>query len=368
MSVKDIKDCTGCGLCGVICPKKCIDIKLNDDGFFDSAVDVTSCNDCGLCESVCPMIKTELNAPKNYYAVWSKNDEVLQTTTSGGAAYELSKAALKKGYKVCGVRLSKDFSKAEHYICDNIDDLEASKGSKYIQSYTVDAFNGLFDGGKYLVIGTPCQISAVANAAKLKNKRDNLILIDFFCHGVPSYHIWHQTKKFLINKHKSINQIKFRDKKFGWGKYVLSLKNNDNTFYYNNADKKIYFYNFFLGNLCLNNVCYDCNYKYLNSCADIRLGDLWSDKYKEYKKGVSAVITFSDKGEELLNEIKENCDITKEDAAIVTEGQIKQKLNKPYVRDKVIRHLHRGRSLKHIYKIKLFNYRLKSKLKSILKR
>ena len=36
------------------------------------------------------------------------------------------------------------------------------------------------------------------------------------------------------------------------------------------------FYKFFLGNMCLGRACYkDCKFKYLNSAADIRIGDLW---------------------------------------------------------------------------------------------
>ena len=35
------------------------------------------------------------------------------------------------------------------------------------------------------------------------------------------------------------------------------------------------FYKFFLGNMCLGRACYkDCKFKYLNSAADIRIGDL----------------------------------------------------------------------------------------------
>ncbi len=48
-------------------------------------------------------------------------------------------------------------------IVDNMEDLEKLKGSKYIQSYTEEAFNKVIDIAKkdtdkrFLVFGTPCQ-------------------------------------------------------------------------------------------------------------------------------------------------------------------------------------------------------------------
>lgn len=202
MAINLVKDCSGCGLCNLVCPEKCIDIKLNKEGFFVSDVNMDKCINCKICEKACPQLRSVFYKPINFYIAYSNNDEVLKTTTSGGVAYELAKVAIDKGYKVCAVRLNKDLNNAEHYICDNLKDLEDSKGSKYIQSYTVKAFSKLFNDDKYIVFGTPCQIAAINNTAELLNKRGNLLLVDFFCHGVPTNNIWLQTKKVLAKNMK----------------------------------------------------------------------------------------------------------------------------------------------------------------------
>ena len=34
MVTKNTEFCTGCGVCAAVCPKKCLKIELNDDGFY----------------------------------------------------------------------------------------------------------------------------------------------------------------------------------------------------------------------------------------------------------------------------------------------------------------------------------------------
>lgn len=47
-----------------------------------------------------------------------------------------------------------------------------------------------------------------------------------------------------------------------------------------------WFYKMFLGHYCLGEQCVKaCKYKYDNSSADIRIGDLWGNTYKDDEKG-----------------------------------------------------------------------------------
>lgn len=56
------------------------------------------------------------------------------------------------------------------------------------------------------------------------------------------------------------------------------------------------FYALFLGDLCFGKQCYkNCKYKYEHSSADIRIGDMWGETYKDDEDGVSCAIAFTKK-------------------------------------------------------------------------
>lgn len=51
------KDCCGCTACSSVCPKNCITMTEDNEGFFYPVADGNSCINCGLCEKVCPVKK-----------------------------------------------------------------------------------------------------------------------------------------------------------------------------------------------------------------------------------------------------------------------------------------------------------------------
>lgn len=53
--VKDKVDCCGCASCVQVCPKKCLSMKEDEEGFLYPIKNEQSCIDCGLCEKVCPL-------------------------------------------------------------------------------------------------------------------------------------------------------------------------------------------------------------------------------------------------------------------------------------------------------------------------
>jgi hypothetical protein len=115
--------------------------------------------------------------------------------------------------------------------------------------------------------------------------------------------------------------------------FAVTIKGemHDKKTYYNssrfNGD---IFYKFFLGNMCLNKSCYSsCKYKQLASYADIRIGDLWGTKYSSNEEGVTGLITFTDNGENILRDLV-SCTIIEESLDIITEGQQKERIKKPY--------------------------------------
>ncbi len=82
------------------------------------------------------------------------------------------------------------------------------------------------------------------------------------------------------------------------------------------------FYALFLGDCCLGKQCYDhCKYKYDHSSADIRIGDLWGNTYKDDEDGVSGAVAFTKKGNEILTHC--NIVLVEHTFDIVAEGQMK---------------------------------------------
>lgn len=361
--------CTGCGLCEVVCPKNTLKIKKSSEGFYKSFQVNDNCNECGLCERICPVYQTnEFNRPKSFVSAYSKNPETRKSCSSGGIAHEIGTLMLSKGYEVCGVIYENDKEMALHTISNNYKDLEDIKGSKYIQSYTPDAFKQIVNkikNSKYLIFGTPCQIAAINHYSELVNKRNHLILVDFLCHGTPSYLLWQGYMRYLTQKKKLyiIKNVRFRDKKYGWHNYTMAIETKNGIYYSDRNRDKDFFYEFFLGNFCLNEACYNCDFRAINSYADIRLGDLWGTKYKEDKKGVSGVITFTDTGENILSLLKESCVIQEENLETVLEGQIKGEICVPRSRDSIIKDLRNNRELAYIYYRRLVPLKLRRKIK-----
>lgn len=329
-SVIGTKDCYGCGLCVNVCKKNVLDLHLNESGFFETAaINVDACVNCGLCKEVCSFNKnTKIFNPCLSFAGWSNNIENRKISSSGGVAYEISKAAIGMGYSIICVRYNIQDGIAEHYIADNLDDLKQSRGSKYIQSYTVGALSKIDRRKKYVFIGTPCQAASMRLFVEKFRISDNFIIIDFFCHGVPSYKLWKKYLKEHSGDIGNINEITWRNKNKGWHNgYCITIKGEKSVYQsYRTHDD---FYAFFLGDACLGKACYDnCKFKYDKSCADIRLGDFWGNEYLKNDEGVSSVVVFTKKGKDLL--LSSDIELVSHSFEQVARGQMMSTAKRPW--------------------------------------
>ena len=344
-NISQVHDCYGCGVCATACGRKIIEIGLNTEGFYEPHItDPNKCTNCGICTEVCAYLHDDLslqNPEIHPYAAWSKDYLVRRKCSSGGAGFEIGKYLLGQGYKVCGVRYDADKNRAEHYIATNVEELIPSAGSKYIQSYTVDGFKAINRKEKYLVTGTPCQIDSFRRYIRKFRCEDNFVLLDFFCHGVPSMLLW---KKYTEWAEKQVGKIVYaswRNKWTGWhDSWAMGIdgeKHGEKINWHDSYDmlireKKSFiesrlsqgdmFYQIFLGDCCLGKQCYGhCKYKYDKSSADIRIGDLWGKTYKDNEDGVSCAVAFTKKGDEILKQC--NCELVEHSFDVVAEGQMK---------------------------------------------
>ena len=339
MNIEDATptSCTGCGICVINCPFEAIEIKLHN-GYFFPRVDHLKCVDCGSCKNDCVKYHdAEMHDEfriKNKYAAQAREKSVAENSSSGGIAQLLSREVLRGGGIVCGVTYNKRKHVAEHIVIENDKGLERINGTKYIQSYTVGALSFLRDSEQStvkLVVGTPCQIRALRMWMTRKN-RDDIILVDLFCQGIPSYYVF---EKYLayIKKNYRINDscdVKFRDKKtYKWHDCGMTVFDELTT--YSKHGGADYFLSLFNSGLCFNDACYECKWKADYSYADIRLGDFWGRRFEGDDLGVSIVTCQTEKGKEIFSRIKAeiNCyEFSQSDYEDAISGLINKKTKK----------------------------------------
>lgn len=304
IDIKEKNNCCGCGACVQICPKQCISMAADNEGFLYPQVNSAICIDCGLCEKVCPVINQSApREPLVVYAAKNNNEDIRLKSSSGGIFTLLAEKVIEEGGVVFGAKFDADWNVIHDYT-ETIEGLAAFRGSKYVQSIIGDNFKTakqfLNNGRKVLFSGTPCQIAGLKKY--LRKEYDNLLTVDVVCHGVPSPMVWRDYLDYKRAKRAAgkntvssslkelpvITGISFRDKTNGWKKFgfricyaapkaavnsVSEFAISDNceiTPFY-----KDIFMKGFLMNLYLRPSCYHCSARQGKSGADISIADYW---------------------------------------------------------------------------------------------
>ena len=359
--------CMGCGGCEIVCPVGAIRIEMSADGFWRPTINKTICVDCGKCDSVCPVDVVQTNQAIQAYGFKSNDKQILRKSASGGFGYELSKAMIGSS-SVCSVEYDPSVCGPRHTVADSIEELDKKRNSIYLQSYTVNGFREILKHENGVVFGSPCQISLLNNLLGQQKRRDKFLLIDFFCHGVPSYNVW---KKY-VDDHKEVfdfqPDVVFRSKKNGWGSFTIECKAEDKSCYFDKAKDDDIFFRIFLENMALNKCCYSCPYHANNSAADIRIGDLWGEKYKNDTEGITGILAFTEKGRDAVSRMNVHGKLTYETIDDVLAGQIQSDLPIPSCREKLIKELQLEKTLHSINSSLIFRYKLTRKINRLLGR
>lgn len=312
IDIKNKQDCCGCSACVQRCPKQCITMAEDNEGFLYPQVDTSKCVDCHLCEKVCPVInQDEARTPLEVYAAKNSDDDIRLKSSSGGIFTLLAEQTIKGGGVVFGACWDKDWNVKHDYI-DNISDLQRFRSSKYLQSVIGDNYlkaeQFLKTGRKVMFTGTPCQIAGLKHF--LRKEYDNFLAVEIICHSVPSPGVWQQyltTRLHTLKWNKSdIRNISFRDKKTGWKTYSFVIENKDGNSFIELSSKNA-FMRGFLADLYTRPSCHACPAKQLRSGSDLTLGDFWGIESLmpeiDDDKGVSAIIVNTDKGKQVLHNI-----------------------------------------------------------------
>lgn len=308
IKIEEKYKCSGCHACYSICPKNAIDMIVDEEGFWYPNLNEEKCVGCNLCEEVCPIINSRnYTSLKKAYGCYNLDENVRLKSSSGGIFSVLASNVIKRGGIVFGAKFDENFNVVHDYV-ETVNEIEIFRGSKYVQSNIGESFKKakeFLDSGRIVLFsGTPCQIGGLT--AYLRKDYDNLITVDLICHGVPSPMIW---KRYIneLGQGKKLTYMTFRDKSKGWNNGVLKYRFNDNSETTEEYGESLYIKGF-IKNCYLRPSCYNCNFKTLDRCSDLTLGDFWGveDLLPDIDKdsGVSLVMVHSSKGEELFDSVK----------------------------------------------------------------
>ncbi len=301
LRINEKANCCGCGTCVRICPRHCVKLVSDSEGFLYPTVCETSCVRCGKCLKVCPMrLSAKSVSPAGVYAAVNKDESVRMRSSSGGVFSLLAEYVIARGGVVFGAAFDGDM-KVVHTHAETLDGIVLFRGSKYVQSDMgsafMDAERFLRSGREVLFSGTPCQIAGLKSF--LGKDCPNLLTIDFVCHGVPSPGIF---KEYLASQPAPVTGVNFRDKRTGWKNYSVTVTTSSGEESQHFDDDE--YMCAFLGNLSLRPSCYRCRFRSGRSASDITLGDFWGiDKLRpelDDDKGVSLVIANNEEADHLL--------------------------------------------------------------------
>jgi len=237
---------------------------------------------------------------KNFIC-WSKDEENLFESSSGGIFLELAKKTINRGGLVVGVVMPE--LEPFYIITRNLDRVKKMRGSKYLQArlsiYVLEIMK--YSKRPILFVGLPCTIEAMKR--RFKNK-DSILYVELRCHGVIRQDIF---DSYIDKYHKNAKTVKFRDKTDGWrGSTKLCVITKDGLeFDYKSKLIKDYIQG--------TNQKQQCAFCKLHPQGDLILGDYWEcPAFLENKKGTSKVVTVTKKGQEFFDSLynierKEHC-------------------------------------------------------------
>lgn len=302
----DPDNCTGCGACADVCPKNCIEMISDEEGFYIPFIDTQKCINCGMCKSVCQLEKKikDNDIRKGYGAICNLKE--IGRSSSGGAFYGIAVSFFNtfKNGLVYGATFFEN-NEVKHIGISKKEELYKLQGSKYVQSNTTGIFeeikNYLKQDIYILFTGTPCQVAALKEY--VGKYQEKLYTIDLICHGCPSPGI---LKKHLSNlnsnKNDQVISVSFREKnKFMKCDFVLNIT-------YSSGKKirvygeKDWYYNLFLNGRNFRESCYNCKYTKKERVGDITIGDVANKKlFSDFnnEEALSTILINTDFGEKL---------------------------------------------------------------------
>ena len=313
INITDKSRCTGCTACYNICSHKAISMQFDDCGHIYPTVNLDLCTDCGLCEKVCPLLHEE-RIPKDenldaleVKAIYNKDEEIRQRSTSGGVFSLLAEYVISKGGIVCAARFDEYFH-IYHSFFDSIAQIDPYRGSKYAQSDLTDTFSQIKSYLKQrpvLFIGTPCQVAGLKSY--LIKDYENLYTCDFICMSISSGKMWDEYITVYQKKHQ-VKRIFFKDKRIGWHKTDWRMLIEDDRGEQLMSGAYNPYFSSYLDHLSARPSCFSCPFRHCRHVSDTTIADCWGIEtvHPDFddNKGCTTLILQSEKGKNIFESIK----------------------------------------------------------------
>lgn len=328
IEIKDKSKCCGCAACANACPKQCIDMKEDQEGFLYPSIDKSICINCGICEKKCPILnkRKETKFEQDGYIVQIKDEIIRRESTSGGAFTAIAKYALKNNGVVFGATYNNKLEVYHTYV-EKEEELKKFRNSKYVQSIIGSSYKEaktfLEKGRTVCFSGTPCQIEGLISY--LGKDYDNLITVDVVCHGVPSPLVWRKYLDVQQKKYgKDIKNILFRDKHYGYKYSTMTIKNSSDKDIYNMGVESDIMLRAFFSEICERPICHNCMFKKRYRISDFTIWDCFSvsnfNKEMDDDKGTTKMLIHTIKGREVFENIKNDMKYMKIEAEKLVDG------------------------------------------------
>lgn len=279
-------NCTGCTSCMAICPKTCITMEKDEEGFLYPVKDDGVCIHCKLCEKVCPINQKNTErynfkvSEQKAYAALSKDYGVWKRSASGGAFTAICMNWGDDDTYIYGASWEGTF--LYHKEIHGVKNIATLCKSKYVSSDLRDSFRQVIvrlkENKKVIFCGTPCQVAGLRTLVKEKYLT-NLLLIDLICHGNGSMNVFQESLKAISKiAGKEVVSYEFRAKRKHYEiDHLASVVFSDGSKKYIVNDQYI---QLFLNQNAIRPCCGEhCKFRDKNRPGDITLADCKGLRY-----------------------------------------------------------------------------------------
>ncbi len=339
--VVDAGLCSGCGGCSVVAPTK-IRIELGVRGHLEpTGVELLDREEDLACVGVCPGAIVEGFEPTpaiatsplwgpvaSSHVAWATDPTVRHDSSSGGALSALAAWMISSGRadSVLHVRASDfDPARSDAVLSTTVESVLAGSGSRYQPVAPLERLlDAVETGGRCVLVGRPCDISAARRLAKRDPDVDRAIVLylSIFCAGTPGMTGTTALLGAMAANTEDVAEFRFRG--HGWPGQASARMADESTRSLSYAESWGRILNRHLPWRC--KLCPDGT----GELADISFGDAWhldeagQPSFDEHD-GRSAVLARTDQATELLDEAVS-------EGALAAEGLLIEELQRmqPY--------------------------------------